>query len=188
MWPFWKLVEYEIEFANQRGRRNLTFYKGFFTDPFTSTIQQLWSWMPSWWRRSCWSHWACPPSRRQGRWGRRRCCNSCRAGPWRSWRLCPPVWGFGYRKRTELRTVGAYRQGGEAVGEVHVGHHRCQKKSPDGGLNWFNRLWDVFRGNLPGVVVGPVKDGDQSQEQERGYLSILQWSTMVLVDWRPSWG
>ena len=39
------------------------------------------------------------------------------------------------RKSTELRTVGAYRQGGEAVGEVHVGHHRCQKKSPDGGLN-----------------------------------------------------
>ena len=38
---------------------------------------------------------------------------------------------------------------------------------------WFN-LTDVMICNLPGVVVGPVKDGDQSQEQERGYLSILQ--------------
>ena len=128
MRSFCNLVEFEKVSANQHGRRNLTFYKGIFTDPFS--CQHLWSWMPSWWGMSCWS----PRSRRQRRWGRRRCCNSCRAGPWGSWRLCSPVGGFGYRKSTELRTVGAYRQGGEAVGEVHVGHHRRQKKSPDVGL------------------------------------------------------
>ena len=85
MRSFCNLVEFEKVSANQHGRRNLTFYKGIFTDPFP--CQHLWSWMPSWWGMSCWS----PRSRRQRRWGRRRCCNSCRAAPWGSWRLCPPV-------------------------------------------------------------------------------------------------
>ena len=36
--------------------------------------------------------------------------------------------------------------------------------------------------NLPGVVVGPVKDGKQSEEQERGYLSILVGADLLDVD------